>query len=293
MTSRSTTSRSTTSRSTTSRSTTSRSTTKGGYADTDWGQVHYRINGDSGPWIGLFHESPLSSRVYEEVLPALGRHARAVAFDTPGYGASDPPPGPGFEIPDYARVLAQAAAGIGMERPVLGGIHSGASIAIAVAGHLPAPGVMLSGVPLFDEAERAGFLANWTPAAPIDAQGSQYPWAVERYLRTWGPDVPQDMLHLAVAELMRVAGRYEWGYQAAFRYDPSGALAALDAPVLLLNAEFDRLAAKDPIAMELARDARLVILPGLPGQPHLRAPGDFAAALLEFVRDVTDPEENP
>ncbi|MEU8802384.1 alpha/beta hydrolase [Spirillospora sp. NPDC048819] len=268
-------------------------TTKGGYADTDWGQVHYRISGDSGPWIGLFHESPLSSRVYEDVLSALGRHARAVAFDTPGYGASDPPPGPGFEIPDYARMLAQAAAGIGMERPVLGGVHSGASIAIATAVHLPSSGLMLSGVPLFDEEERAGFLANWTPDAPIDDQGSQFTWAVERYLRTWGPDVPQGMLHLAVSEMMRAAKRYKWGYQAAFRYDPSDALAAADVPVLLLDAEFDLLAPKDALAMELARDARLVVLPGLRGQPHLRAPDDFAAALLEFVREVTDPEGDP
>ncbi|GAA1846268.1 alpha/beta fold hydrolase [Actinomadura bangladeshensis] len=264
--------------------------TKGGYADTDWGQVHYRINGDSGPWIGLFHESPLSSRVYEEVLPVLGLSARAVAFDTPGYGASDPPPGPGFEIPDYARMLAQAAAGIGLERPVLGGVHTGASLAIAASAHLPASGLVLSGVPLFDPAERAGFLADWTPGAPIDGTGSQFGWAVERYLRIWGADVPQDMLHLAVTELMRVAEHYEWGYRAAFRYDPSDALAAVDVPVLLLGAESDMLAPKDPLALELARDARLVVLPGLAGQPHLRAPDRYASALLEFVRDLTDTE---
>jgi pimeloyl-ACP methyl ester carboxylesterase len=260
--------------------------TAGGYADTDWGQVHYRINGDSGPWIGLFHESPLSARVYEDVLPVLGRHARAVAFDTPGYGASDPPPGPGFEIPDYARVLAQAAAWIGMERPVLGGVHTGASLAIAAAARLPASGLALSGVPLFDDEERAAFQANWTPGAPIDAAGSQFGWAIERYLRVWGPDVSPRMLHLAVVELTRIADRYEWAYQAAFRYDPSDALAAADVPVLLLDAESDMLAPKDPLAMELARDARLVVLPGLPGQPHLRAPDDYAAALLAFARDL-------
>ncbi|MFA1541896.1 alpha/beta fold hydrolase [Actinomadura monticuli] len=264
--------------------------TRGGYADTDWGQVHYRVNGDSGPWIGLFHESPLSCRVYEDVLPLLGRHARAVAFDTPGYGASDPPPGPGFEIPDYGRVLAQAAAGIGMERPVLGGVHSGASLALAAAAHLPAAGLVLSGVPLFDPDERAAFLANWTPDAPVDGAGAQFGWAVARYLRSWGPDLPPTMLHLAVVEMMRVADRYAWGYQAAFRYDPSGALAAADVPVLLLDAESDLLAPKDAIAMELARDARLVVLPGLPGQPHLRAPEDYAAALLAFAREAAGPE---
>ncbi|SNS12534.1 alpha/beta fold hydrolase [Actinomadura mexicana] len=85
---------------------------------------------------------------------------------------------------------------------------------------------------------------------------------------------------------MRVADRYDWGYQAAFRYDPSEALAAADVPILLLNAESDGLAAKDAVARELARDARLVVLPDLPGQPHLRAPGRFAAALLTFVQEV-------
>lgn len=260
---------------------------RGGYVDTEWGQVHYRTSGDSGPWIGLFHESPLSSRVYEAALPLLGRHARAVAFDTPGYGASDPPPGPGFEIPDHGRVLAQAAAGIGMERPVLGGVHSGASLALATAAHLPVAGLMLSGVPLFDAEERKRFLTGWTPDAPLDDRGSQFAWAVDRYRNRWGPDLPAGILHLAVVEMMRVADRYAWGYQAAFRYDPSEALAAADVPVLLLNAEFDRLAGKDARALELARDARLVVLPGLPGQPHLRSPGDFAAALLGFARDVS------
>ncbi|WP_165950212.1 alpha/beta hydrolase [Actinomadura sp. GC306] len=257
-----------------------------GYVDTEWGQVHYRASGDSGPWIGLFHESPLSSRVYEDVLPLLGRRARAVAFDTPGYGASDPPPGPGCEIPDYGRVLAQAAAGVGMAKPVLAGVHSGASLALAAAEHLPAAGLVLSGVPLFTAEERAGFIANWTPEVPVDDQGSQFAWAVERYLRSWGPDVPRDLLHLAVVEMMRVAERYDWGYQAAFRFDPSDALAAADVPVLLLNAQFDRLASKDAQALDLARDARLIVLPDLPGQPHLRAPTDFATTLLAFTLQI-------
>jgi pimeloyl-ACP methyl ester carboxylesterase len=263
--------------------------TEGGYARTDWGQVHYRRNGGAGPWIGLFHESPLSSRVFEDVLPLLGGHARAVAFDTPGYGASDPPPGPGFELPDYGRILAQAAAAIGMERPVLGGVHSGASLAITAAARMPAAGLMLSGVPLFTADERARFIAGWTPEPPVDERGSQFGWAVDRYLGSWGPNVPAELLHLAVVELMRVADRYSWGYQAAFRYDPSEVLAALDLPVLLLNTPSDVLAAKDAVALELARKARLVVLPGPAGQPHLRTPAEFAAALLAFVRETADP----
>lgn len=261
-------------------------TVRGGYVDATWGQVHFRTAGDSGPWIGLLHESPLSSKVYEQVLETLGQHARVVAFDTPGYGASDPPPATGYEIPDYAAVLAQAAEAIGMVRPVLAGVHTGASIAIEMAHRIPVAGVSLSGVALFDEQERAEFIAGWNPPIPHDETGAQFDWAVERYRRIW-PEITAEMLHVACVEVLRVRDRYEWGYQAAFRHDPAEPLAALNVPVLLLDAEYDMLAYLDARAMELARSPRLKILAGLHGQPHLRAPHLFSAELLAFAQEVS------
>ncbi|WP_157962409.1 alpha/beta fold hydrolase [Homoserinimonas sp. OAct 916] len=259
---------------------------RGGYVDCEWGQVHYRIAGNSGPWIGLLHESPLSSKVYEHVVAILGRDARVVAFDTPGYGASDPPPADGYEIPDYAAVLASAADSIGMDRPVLAGVHTGASIAIEMAHRMPVSGVSLSGVPLFSDQERADFLANWNPEIPMDGKGAQFDWAVERYRRIW-PGLSDEMLHIACVELLRVADRYAWGYQAAFRHNPAEPLAALDVPVLLLDAEYDMLAAFDDTAMKLAKQARLSIMNDLEGQPHLRAPEEFAGRLLSFARELS------
>ncbi len=254
-----------------------------GYVDGEWGQVHYRRSGDAGPWVALFHESPLSSAVYQHVLPLLGQHARAVAFDTPGYGASSPPQGPGQEIPDYARVLAGAAAALGMERPVLGGVHTGASIAIAASAFIPAAGLIPTGIPLYTPEERPRFLAGYAPPLVTDGEGAQFAWAIARYRRIWGPDLPAELLHVAVTELMRAGTRYDWGYNAAFRYDPAPQLQAFDGPVLLLNAEFDSLAEKDPLAMRLARDARTAVLPGLPGQPHLRQPARYAELVLGFL----------
>lgn len=258
---------------------------RGCYVDTEWGQVHALTAGTSGPWVALFHESPLSSQVFVDVLGALAPQARVVAFDTPGYGASTPPDGPGREIPEYAAVLSEAAGRLGMRDAVFAGVHTGASIAIEVAHTFPAgvAGVVLSGVALYDEAERAANIEGWTPAVPNDVDGAEFRWAVERYQRIW-PDLTPELLHTAVIELLRVRDRYEWGYQAAFRHDPAAPLAALEVPVLLLDAEFDLLAGKDARAMELARDARLEILAGLPGQPHLRAPADYAAHVLRFAR---------
>jgi pimeloyl-ACP methyl ester carboxylesterase len=257
---------------------------RSGYVDVPWGQVHYRTSGDAGPWVALFHESPLSSAVFERTLPLLGERVRAVAFDTPGYGASSPPPPGDVEIPDLAAALAAAMEALGMERPVLAGVHTGASIAVAASAlGKGAAGLVLSGLPLYDADERPRFIRDYTPVMPVDAEGAQFAWAIERYRRIWGPALPADLLHLAVTELMRAGPDYLRGYRAAFRYDPAPLLAAFDGPVLMLSAEFDSLTVKDPQAQDLARDATRSVLPGLPGQPHLRAPRAYADQIVAFL----------
>lgn len=259
-----------------------------GYVDGPWGQVHYRQCGTTGPWLVLFHESPLSSEVWKRVMPLLAPDLRVIAFDTPGYGASEPPPGPDAEIPEYAAVLASATAQLGATGVVFCGVHTGASLAIeaSLAFSGRSRGVVLSGVALYDDEERAEHLAHWAPDTAQDLRGSQFDWAVERYQRIW-PGLDEEMLHLAAVEALRVLPRYHWGYRAAFRHDPAASLAALDVPVLLLDAEHDLLADKDARALELAKDGRLEILPDLPGQPHLREPAAYAKHLLDFVREVT------
>lgn len=258
-----------------------------GYVDTRWGQVHYRASGEEGPWVALFHESPLSSNVFLRVLPLLGASYRTVAFDTPGYGASDPPPSNGFEIPAYAETLGEAMTALGMTHPILGGVHTGSSIAIEAARYAPGgtAGLVLSGVCLFTPEERVDRLAHWMPEVPLDIDGAQFQWAVKRYRGIYGDEVPTWMLHRAVLDVLRVADRYDWAYRAAFRHDPGPSLVAFNGPVLILNAEFDSLAEKDRAAVERAGDARLVILDGLPGQPHTRVPDRYAAEFDAFVRE--------
>ena len=123
------------------------------YVDAAWGQVHVTRAGDAGPWVVLFHESPLSGEVWVPVLERLGSSARVVALDTPGYGASDPPDGRDHELVEYADVLAEAVQALGVERPVLCGSHTGASLAVEVAHRVPGVrGVALSGIPLYTDA---------------------------------------------------------------------------------------------------------------------------------------------
>lgn len=256
-----------------------------GYVDGPWGQVHYRRCGTGDAALLFFHESPLSSRTYEAVLPLLGSEFTAIAFDTPGYGLSDPPPEEGKEIPDYAAVLLAAADALGVRRFVPCGVHTGASLALEVAhraGPDRAVAAVLSGVPLLTEEERAKFLAEWAPPIDIDGEGSQYAWATARYRRIWGAETAPELLHLAVHDLTLNWSRYNWAYNAAFRHDPGPTLKAWPRPVLFLDAEHDLLVEHDRRAGEVVRESSMVIVGGLPGQLPLRVPERYAAEVAAF-----------
>ena len=259
---------------------------KRGYVDSDWGQVHYRSAGGTGPAAVFFHESPLSSIAYEAALPHLGKSLRAFALDTPGYGLSDPPPSDGFEIPHYAAALLRAIDGLGIERFAVAGVHTGASLALEVGLQAGADRItcaVLTGVPLMSEERRREFLASWSPRMTPVSDGGHLRWAWERYQRIWGADSPAGVLNVGVTQILNVLERYEWAYNAAFHYDPEPRLPLLECPTLLLDAEHDIFADKDEPAAALLPDARIEIVPGLVGQLPIRVPETYAAEVVSFV----------
>lgn len=252
------------------------------YVNTRWGQVHLRRDGTSGWPVVLLHESPLSSQIYEPVLPILGKNHVAIALDTPGYGMSDGP-AEVVEIPDYAATLLEAVTALGFEEFAVAGVHTGASLAVQMA--VQAPGrvshLVLSGVPLFTESERADYLASWAPAVEVAADGSHFRWAWERYERIWSG--PPELVHLGATSLLSNLKLYHVGYQAAFRYDPEPDLPSVRCPVLLLTAENDLLIESDRRAVDVFRNAHLEVVEGFVGQLPLRVPQLFADRVHEFV----------
>lgn len=256
-----------------------------GYVDTRWGQVHYRASGSEGPALLLYHESPLSSVVYDAALDELAGSVRAYAFDTPGYGESARPPQE-TEIPEYAATLLEAADRMGLETFAVAGAHTGASLALQVAlqaGPRRATHLILSGVPLMTSEERADYLANWAPSVLPDEEGTHFRWAWERYERIWKG--PAEIVHLGAGLLLSNLEHYNWAYNAAFRYDPEPDLPALAMPTLFLTAEGDLLIASDRKAVDIVPNARLHIIEGLPGQLPMRVPKRFAEAVVAFLKD--------
>jgi pimeloyl-ACP methyl ester carboxylesterase len=258
-----------------------------GYVDTDWGQLHYAQTGQGPPCV-FFHESPQSLRAYETALPFMADRLTAIAIDTPGYGNSDPPPNDQFEIPDYAAHILKGIDELGVDRFAVSGVHTGASIAIEVARQAGMDRIthaVLTREPLLNEEERATYLAGWSPKMEPDSEGSHLRWAWERYQRVWGADSDASILHLASTQILNVLDRYEWAYNAAFRYDPAPTLPELTCPVLLLDAENDLLAEYDEPTAALLSNARIEIVPGLGGQLPIRVPEIYANAVAEFITD--------
>lgn len=261
-----------------------------GYVGADQRQVHFRKAGTEGPWLLLFHESPQSSNVFERALPHLGQRMRVIAFDTPGYGMSDPPEHP-LEIADYAAILLAAADELGVGSFAVAGQHTGSSLAVEVArlaGPERVTHAVLSGMTLFDGATRQRYIDGWAPDLPFESDGAHLAELWQRYLRLW--EEPPELVNLAVTNIGAIFERYNWAYNAAFRHDPASSLASSSYPLLLLTAERDLLVAGDDLALALRPDATLVRLTNTTGQLPWRVPETWARIVTDFIAGKDIPE---
>lgn len=254
-----------------------------GYVDTRFGQVHYYRSGESGPLLFLFHETALSGNEFERTLPLLGEKCRAIAFDTPGYGMSDPPPAP-LDMDGLSARLLAAIEAFGDGPCILAGAHTGSSLAIDLASKQlrhRVTHVVLTGLALLTSEEIEVFRGIiGTPEIDREGQFLMTEW--QKRLQRWGPDTdPEDLLWGAVEQL-RVYKRFAWAFEAVFSHDAEAALKSLACPLLFLVGEHDSLVESDKRASKLVAGSKLKILPGLPGRLPYFEPEIYASELLDF-----------
>jgi pimeloyl-ACP methyl ester carboxylesterase len=257
-----------------------------GYADTELGQVHYREAGAGRPVV-LFHESPVSGRIYDSVLPLLGRRVRAIAPDTPGYGASTPPPEP-LLIDGYAQRLALFLDALGLDDVALVGNHTGAALAIQLAVDLKdrVKALVVIGSPLFGGEERRIWLEEYLEPFSPDSEGEHLSWLWQRYRRIWGVDTSPDLMDLAATEFLRVGSRYHWAYAAAFKFEADRLLPRVACPTLFLITEGDMLRGKNEASVAMTPGAEERVLDKPWGQLPARDPELFSQEVLSFLENV-------
>ena len=262
------------------------------FADLAVRQVHYREAGEGSPLL-MLHPSPGSSKQLEAKIAALAPNHRVIAPDTPGNGDSQPLPLEAPAIGDYAVAVVEFLDAIGLERCDVYGSHTGANIALKLAVLAPRRigKVVLDGIGLYSDAERAKYLANYAPQSRPDLSGSQFlkafmvgrdqyifwPWfeSAAANRREGGLPSPE-VLHDWVIEVCKSITTYHLGYAASFAERLENNLAEATQPVLFLVAENDPLLADTKDAAKLARNGQLSLL------GHTASSG-FAGTLAEAI----------
>ena len=125
----------------------------------------------------MLHQSPLSSRNYQGLLPHLSKRFRVMAVDTPGFGQSERPREV-WNVESYAKVPLLCADALGVDKFHLFGRATGAVFAFVASQMAPErlKRLVLHGLPVYTAEERRDRLANFAPPYEIDDDGSHLDW---------------------------------------------------------------------------------------------------------------------
>jgi pimeloyl-ACP methyl ester carboxylesterase len=261
------------------------------FVDGLWGQIHARVATPSGratkPPIVCLHQTPLSSRMFANILGELAVDRLAIAIDTPGYGESEAPPKPP-EIADYARVLMAAATTLiggpkGLPVDVFG-YHTGTIMGVEMAIQQP-KGVRrlaTSSMPIFDPARRIELLKTFEPD-PITEDGMHIlkPW--KSAVAGRGPGQTMEMTHRNYTEKLRSdPDKSYWALQALARYPIEEALPRVSQPIFILQSK-DTLYDHPALAKRLQPRIEIVERVDLGNGLFDVDPKGIAAAVLRFL----------
>ena len=272
-----------------------------GFADIAGGQVHYREAGRGlGRPLVLIHASPGSSLMLAPLIDAFGASRHVIAPDTLGNGdsAGAMPDAPGIDFFAVAHLAALDA--LGLDRFDLYGTHTGAAIAIEIAIAAPqrVRRLILDGVSMYTEEERAEFLARYAPAMRPDMHAAHVMWAWHfvrdtfmfwpwyrtdaAHRRTIG--LPSaEALHEKLVEVLKALTTYHKSYRAAFAHDKRARLPLLSVPTLATCAHTDMLAPMFEAFAALIPQAERAMTPGI------ASPEALAETIAVFARFLDAP----
>jgi pimeloyl-ACP methyl ester carboxylesterase len=245
----------------------------------DHGMMSFTERG-RGAVVVLLHQTPRSVDEYRDVLPALAdRGYRAIAFDTPGFGDSEPlPEEPTIER--WANALDTAFDLLELERIALVGHHTGGSIAVEIAARRPdrVAALVLSSTALTDETYRA------TPPDESDVDVGEDGESLRASRAGFYPTDRPDLLERYVADALRAGPLTRLGHQVVASYRMEDKLERLRMPVLLIGADEDPYAFPqlERMAAALPRAEIAVIAGGMVPLPD-GWPEEFAGLVASFL----------
>ncbi len=209
------------------------------FVDADYGQMHLRIAGvpsNKNPLICL-HQSPKSSREFIEFMKLACDDRLVVAIDSPGHGESDVPTQK-MDIEGFATSIWSVIDVLELGKIDMLGHHTGAKVATEMAFQRPndTGSIVMVSALVLTEQEREDFASQFQPI-PLDEAGTRFTHMWAQAIKYRGPNVSLEQLAFSVAENLRSGEAYEWGHEAAFKYNVHfpDRIAALPHRITVLN----------------------------------------------------------
>ena len=207
------------------------------FVTTAAGVVHVAACGEGFPVL-LLHQTPRSWDEYRDVLPLIGRHARAIAMDTPGFGDSDLPGEGAPSIEGWAATAVALLDALGIAGACVVGHHTGAVIAMEVAARASSrvAALVLSSCPWVDAPRRLRH-GDKVPVDDVErtADGSHLGqlWAKRQ---PFYPPGDTDLLDRFVADALKAGDMAVTGHRTVNRYHMEERAPLVSAPTLVIGA---------------------------------------------------------
>jgi pimeloyl-ACP methyl ester carboxylesterase len=230
--------------------------------ETSGGLVHYRTSG-SGPAVVLLHQTSWNSAQYRNIMPLLAAAGlKPIALDTPGYGMSDTPAAEPT-VADYAALIGEAIAGMGLSQVALVGHHTGASIAAQLAASQPAlvARLVLHAPPLYTDQERVERLARPHFDQTPSADGSHWTrrWA---FMKKMSGDAKVESLNESILHFFNTGEKEWYGHAAVWHFDLAQPLRKLTMPTLIVSNTGDAIHHFAARVLEMRPDFEFAEIPG-------------------------------
>lgn len=250
--------------------------------DTSIGAIGYDEAG-SGAAIPIvfLHGVGSDKSVWRPQLDHFSATRRAVAFDYPGYGDSDPAP-EGASRDDYAAAILSAMDGLGIERAHVCGLSLGGVVAIAMHHSAPERCASLILADSFAVHPEGRAIYDRSIAASSDLRAM----AEARVDVLLAQPTDLEVRREVVDTMARIdPAAYQIGAKAVWLADQRDRAARIDVPTLVLCGSEDKVT-PPPLSDELTRlvpVARMQLIPRAGHIANLEKPDAFNGAVEAFV----------
>jgi len=244
------------------------------------------IERGSGKPLLLLHGVGMCAEAWQPQLEALSPHARVIALDLPGHGATPALPGKP-DLRDFVAWFARIADELALERFSLAGHSMGALIAAGFAVTYPERLTRLALLNAVYKRDNAARQAVQARAAAM--QNGQFD-RLAPLERWFAPDEQQGIAYQAVKKFLHSVNKagYAAAYQAFAQGDAVYAddFSAINCPALFLTGAQDQNSSAQMAKQmaEVTPQGRAVIINGHRHMVNLTAPEQVNGVLLDWLK---------